>query len=359
MKLILFFVTLILCAISGCVSIGGTALGDHEAGMQKITQNEYVIAKQPIDRHFIGAAWSRQFGPVEEPGAPEIRVKKERSFNGVQQDFAFNAGLALGAKPVVGLQGDASIKVGSTDKTRMEGVEIITPVSIADIPFEPDLNYVTEALRLSNFAIQNEKSNMAGVGVGAGSAAANATAAIEIGSQGRRGTEGQGLVVAYKLQTLDKATLEEKKSGAVPLTLDKAQDFPNVGVVVKAHLQTIEPGSGKSLPRNVIWACAKADAQSRNIVAAWLVDIKPLDARRKALTIAFPAYPKLDECQQFGSTIFSRIDPSTDRIIRQRLSLVLVDVDLNDQLKPSVFDGRISISDESFKIRTVKPDAVK
>lgn len=346
--------------ISGCVSTGGTALENHKRGMEGITQNEYVIAKQPIDRHFIGAAWSKQFGPIEEPGAPEIRVKKERSFSGVQQDFAVSAGFALGAKPIVGtLQGEASIKAGSVNKARMEGVEIITPASIADILFEPDLNYVTEALRLSNFMIQNEKSNMAGIGVGVGSGTTNATASTEIGAQDRKGTEGQGLVVAYKLQTLDKETLDKKDSGSMALVLNKVLDVPNAGVVVKAHLQTIEPGAGKSLPRNVIWACAKADAQSRNIIAAWLVDIKPLDSRRKSITVAFPAYPKIYECQQFGSTIFARIDPKTDRIIRQRLSLVIVDADLNEQLKPSVFDGRISISDESFKIRTVMPDEVK
>lgn len=238
-------------------------------------------------------------------------------------------------------------------------MEVISPVSIADIPFDPDFNYVTEALRLSNFVIQNEKSNMAGVGISAGSVAGSANATAEIGSQGRRGTEGQGLVVAYKLQTLDKATFVKKDSGTVPLALEKSQDFPSAEVVVKAHLKSIEPGTGKSLPRNVIWACAKADAQSRNIIAAWLVDIKPLDAKRKSITIAFPAYPKIDECQQFGRTIFARIDPLTDRIVRQRVNLVIVDADLDEQLKPSVFDSRISFSDESFKIRTVMPDEVR
>lgn len=342
--------------ISGCVTTNSTVIESHNRGLNRITQNEYVIAKQPIDRHFIGAVWSRQFGPIEEPGAPEIRVKKERSFSGVQQDFAFSAGLELGAKPVVGnALGEASIKTGNVDKARMEGVEIITPVSIADIPFEADLSYVTEALRLNNFMILDESSNMAGVGVGAGSVAGGASASTEFGTQGRRGTEGQGLVVAYKLQALEKATFIKKESGPTPLALDKAQDFPDAKLVVKAHFQSIEPGAGKSLPRNVIWACTKADAQSRNVIAAWLVDIKPLDAKRKPLTIAFPAHPKFDECQQFSSTIFARIDPMTDRIIRQKLSLVIVDADLNEQLKTSVFDARISLSDESFKIMTVVP----
>ena len=49
------------------------------------------------------------------------------------------------------MQGEASIKRGNVDKVRLEGVGIISTVSIADISFEPDLNYVTEALRLNNF----------------------------------------------------------------------------------------------------------------------------------------------------------------------------------------------------------------
>ena len=349
-----------LITISGCVSTGGTASETHRRGMTAISENEYVIAKQPIDRHFIGAAWSRQYGPVEEPGAAEIRTKKDRSFNGVQQNFAFNAGIALGATPVsIPVQGEIGIQGGSIEKAKMEGLEIIRPVSIADIPFEPEYNYVTEALRLSNFKIQDEKSNKGGINFAVGSNVGTGTAITEIGSQSKRGTEGQGLVVAYKLQTIDKETLQNKDSGMVPIILDKSQDFPNSGIIVKARLQTVELGSGKSLPRSVVWACPKADAQSKNIIAAWMVDIKPLDLKRKPLTVAFPAYPKIEQCQQFGSTIFARIDPLTDRIIRQRVNLMIVDAEINEQMSPTVFDGRISLSDESFKIRTVTPEEVK
>lgn len=346
-----------LVSAAGCVSTGGTATETHTKGMEAVTDEEYVVTKKPVDRHYIGYVWSKQFGPVEDANNPqEIRVKKERSFKGVQQDFAFNVGLALGARPVAApVMGEAGIQGGSVEKNRLEGLEIITPVNIADIPFEPNYNYITEALRLNNFRISDEKSNKASIGVTAGSVVGSGTAVAEAGSSARRGTEGEGLVVAYRLQTIDKDSYKKSESGFVPLQLDKTTDLPAGNVVVKSRLQAIEPGAGKSLPRNVLWACAKANAMSRDMLAAWLVEVKPLDPRRKSLTIAFPAFPKVDDCQNYSGVIFSRIDPLTDRIIRQKIGVSVVDAEVTETLRPKAFDARVSVSDESFKIRTVTP----
>lgn len=341
-------------ALVGCV--GGTALQSHTATVGEMTEDEYVVTKRPVDRHYIGAAWSKQFGPVVDPTQPEVRVKKERSFSGIQQDFAFKAGLAVGAQPIAApVSGEASLQGGKIERGRMEGLEIISPVNIADIPFEPDFIYVTEALRLANFRIGKESSVGAGVGVSAGSVAGTGTAAVEVGAQSRKGTEGEGLVVAYRLQTIDKDSYQKKDGGMVALPLGQSVDFAAAGAVVKARLQTIEPGAGKSLPRNVLWACPRADAQSRDMLAAWLVDVKSLDPKRRSLTIAFPAFPKIEECQNYGGVIFSRIDPQTDRIIRQKISIAVLDADITDTLQPKSFDARVSVSEESFKIRTVKP----
>lgn len=340
--------------LSGCV--GGTALQSHTQQVGEMTEDEYVVTKRPVDRHYIGAAWSKQFGPVEDPTQPEVRVKKERSFSGIQQDFAMKAGIAVGAQPVAApIAGEASLQGGKVEKGRMEGLEIIMPVNIADIPFEPDFNYITEALRLANFRIKAEKSVNASIGVSAGGAAGTGTAAAEVGAQSRKGTEGEGLVVAYRLQTIDKASYLKKDGGMLALPLNKAVDFVAAGAIVKARLQVIEPGAGKSLPRNVLWACPKADAQSRDMVAAWLVDVKSLDPKRKSLTIAFPAFPKIDECQSYGGVIFSKIDPLTDRIIRQKVNLMVVDADVSETMQPKIFDARVSVAEESFKIKTVKP----
>ncbi len=347
---------LVLCAFGMAGCVGGTALQSHTDTVGEMTEDEYMITKRPVDRHYIGAAWSKQFGPVVDPTQPEVRIKKERSFSGIQQDFAMKAGLAVGAQPVAApIAGEASIQGGKVEKGKMEGLEIISPVNLADIPFEPDFNYITEALRLANFRIGKEASIGAGVGVSAGSVAGTGTAAVEVGAQSRKATEGEGLVVAYKLQTIDKDSYKKKDGGMLPLTLNKSLDISSAGSIVKARLQTIEPGAGKSLPRNVLWACAKADAQSRDMLAAWLIDIKPLDPKRKSLTIAFPAFPKIEECQNYSGVIFSRIDPLTDRIIRQKVGIAVIDADVTETMQPKLFDARVSVIEESFKIKTVKP----
>lgn len=344
-------------AAAGCVSTGGTAIESHKKAMEGIADQEYFVATKPIDRHFIGCAWSKQFGPVEDPSVGDIRTKKERSFSGMQQDFAFNVGLALGARPIAApVQGEVGIQGGSVEKAKLEGVEIIMPVSLADIPFEPDTPYITEALRLANFKIKDEKSNKASIGVTATSQVGTGTAVAEMGSQGRRGTEGDGLVVAYKLHTIEKGKYEKKESGNQKLELDKSMDLAGGSLIVKARLQFIEPGAGKSLPRNVLWACPRADAMSRDMVAAWVVDLKSTDPKRKSLSIAFPALPKVDDCSNYSGVVYSRIDPKTDKIHRQKFNVTVIDADVTDSMKPKTWDTRVSIVDEAFNIKLVKPN---
>jgi hypothetical protein len=215
--------------------------------------------------------------------------------------------------------------------------------------------YITEALRLKNFKINDEKSNKAGINVSAGSVIGSGSATAEVGSQARRGTEGEGLVVAYKLHMIDKKTYTKQESGNMPLNLDKSVDFPKANLIAKARLQMIEPGAGKSLPRSVLWACAQADAKSRDMVAAWVVDIKSLDPKRKSMTIAFPAFPQIQDCQNFSGIVYSRIDPVSDKIKREKLNITLIDAELTDSLKPMKWDARVSLVDEAFNIKLVKP----
>ena len=341
--------------VSGCVSTSGSAMETHKKGMESVTEEEYVVPKKPIDRHSIGCAWSKQFGPVEDPGVADIRVKKEKSFSGVQQDFAYNRGIALGGTPTVApVQAEIGLQGGSVEKSKLGGLEIISPVNIGDVPFEPEIPYITEALRLGNFKISDEKSNKAQVNAGVGSVVGNAVATAEVGSQARRGTEGDGLVVAYKLHKMDMDTYKKLDTGSLKLELNRSEE--KSGMILKAKYQVIEPGANKSLPRNLIWACTRADAMSRDMVAAWLVELKSTDPKRKSLTIAFPAFPKIDDCSNYSSVIFSKINPVTDKIERQKLNVVLVDAEVSDNMKPKVWDARVSLVDESFKIKPVKPE---
>lgn len=355
-----YFLTLLMVLTAGIYlqllnGCGGTAMEAHKKGLEGITEDEYVVPKKPVDQHYIGAAWSKQFGPIEDPSSADILVKKERSLNKVQQDFAFNRGFALGGQLIAGPTGEVGIHGSGIEKAKLEGLEIITPVSLADVPFEPNIPYITEALRLANFRIKEEKAAKAGIGVTAGTAIGTGTAVAEIGSEGRRGTEGEGLVVAYKLHMIDPKTYTKQESGRLPLELEKAIDFAKANVIAKTRLQIIEPGAGKSLPRNVIWSCPQADAKSRDMVAAWIVELKPTDPKRKSLTIAFPAFPKIEDCYNYSGVIYSRIDPLTDKIIRQKINIMIIDADVSDSMKPEKFDARISLIDEAFNIRLTKP----
>ncbi len=361
MKKTLAFGTVVLTTamlFSGCVSTGGTAMQTHKKGMESVTDEEYVIPKKPIDRHSIGSAWSKQFGPVEDPGVADIRVKKEKSFSGIQQDFAYNRGIALGGTPSMApVQGEVGLQGGSVEKSKLGGLEIISPINIGDVPFEPEIPYITEALRLANFKISAEKSNKASISAGVGSNVGNAVATAETGSQARRGTEGDGLVVAYKLHKIDMTTYKKQDSGSLKLDLNKTEE--KSGLILKAKLQVIEPGASKSLPRNLIWACARADAMSRDMVAAWLVELKSIDPKRKSITIAFPAFPKVDDCSTYSSVIFSKVNPVTDKIERQKFNVTVVDAEVTDSFQSKIWDARVSLVDESFKIVPVNPAEVQ
>ncbi len=343
--------------LAGCAKTA--ALESHRKGMESIAEKEYFIPKKPVDRHYIGCAWSKQFGPVEDPAVTDIRIKKEKSFNNVQQDFAYNLGVGLGGQSIVGPVAQVGAQSGGLKKADLEGVEIITPVSLADIPFEPKTPYITEALRLVNFKIKEEKSRKAGIQAGVGADLGTATALAEVGSRGKGATEGEGLVVAYKLQMIDPDSYSVQDSGNISLELDKVVDFSTARLFAKARLHVIQPGASKSLPRNLLWSCDRADAVSRDMVAAWIVELKSTDPKRKSLSIAFPCFPKIEDCQNFSGVVFSRLDPVTDKIIRQKINIVIIDAEVSDTLQPQKWEARISLADESFKIKPVMPDDLK
>lgn len=162
--------------------------------------------------------------------------------------------------------------------------------------------------------------------------------------------------MAYKLHTIDSKSYAKQESSGVDLELNKTRELPGANMYVTARLQMIEAGASKSLPRNLLWACDEANARSRDIVAAWIVDLRPKDLKRKSLQIAFPAFPKMEECRGYSGVIYSRIDPLTDKIIRQKINIMIFQEDVSDSLQPLKWDAKMSLVDESFNIRLVKKD---
>lgn len=377
----------VLLPLAGCAT---SAMETHQKGLETITEKEYFIPKKPVDRHYIGCAWSKQFGPVEDPSASSIRVKVEKSFDGMQQAFAYNVGVSLGAKSNSSFQlsnsgdqgattldtsggttslgsvgggttsygGTAGIEGGKMRKSELEDVQIIAPVSIADIPFEPNLPYITEALRLGNFSLKSEGGIKAGVAVGITPVSGNTAGSLALGGQtgSQAGTKGQGLVVAYKLHMIDQKTYAKQESGGVSLELNRTVELPAANMFATSQLRVIDIGANKPLPRNLLWACDEADAKARDIVATWIVDLRSKDPKRRSLQIAFPAFPRMDACQSYSGVIFSRIDPLTDKIIRQKINITLVQEEVSDALQPLRYEARISVVDESFNIKLVRQD---
>ena len=333
--------------LTGCAT---TPMETHQKGMETLTEKEYFIPKKPVDRHYIGCAWSKQFGPVEDPGASDIRIKVDKSFNTMQQNFAYNVGISLGGQTIRGAAAEAGVEAGKAKNANLEDVQIISPVSLADIPFEHNIPYITEALRMGNFALKSEKAGQAGVSAVVGSVQAGVKGA----TQGGAGTTGEGLVVAYKLHVIDPKTYTKKDSGSIVLELDKTVDFSNANVFVRSYLRVIEPGSNQPLPRNLLWSCDYANAKSKDMVAAWIIELRSKDPRRKSLQIAFPAFPKIEDCQSFSGVIYSRIDPLTDKIIRHKINVNIIQEELSDSLKPKKWEARMSLVDESFNIKLVK-----
>jgi len=340
---------LIVTYLMGCAV---TPMETHKKGMESLTEKEYFVPKKPVDRHYIGSAWSKQFGPVEDPTASDIRIRVERSFDTMQQNFAYSVGVSLGGHSIKGATVEAGVEGGKAKKSSLEDVQIISPVSLADVPFELNLPYITEALRLGNFKLKSETAGKAGVSAAVSSVKGGVKGAMEGGA----GTSGEGLVVAYKLHMIDPKTYTKQDSGSTALELDKTTDFPQANLFVRSQLRVIGPGSNQPLPRNLLWACDKADAKSKDMVAAWIIELRSKDTKRKSLQIAFPAHPKIEDCQNFSGVIYSRIDPLTDKIIRQKINIAIIQEELSDSFKPLKWEAQVSLVDESFNIKLVKQD---
>ena len=171
-------------------------------------------------------------------------------------------------------------------------------------------------------------------------AASSVQAGVKGAMEGGAGITGEGLVVAYKLHMIDSKTYAKQDSGSIPLELDKTIDFPKANLFVKSQLRAIEPGSNQPLPRNLLWSCDRANAKSKDMVAAWIIELRSKDPRRKSLSIAFPAFPKIEDCQSFSDVIYSRIDPLTDKIIRQKINITILEEELSDSLKAPQMGGQ-------------------
>jgi hypothetical protein len=114
------FAVLLLLAIlpAGCAAPEVKSTEGYRKGLESLTEDGYFAPPKPVDRHYIGYAWSRQFGPVEDATAPDIRVKKERSLNNVLQEQAYNRGISLGGEIALGQSAILGAQSGGATRNR-------------------------------------------------------------------------------------------------------------------------------------------------------------------------------------------------------------------------------------------------
>jgi hypothetical protein len=355
-KIVFGMVSLFL--ISGCVSTQtGPAMDTHAKEMGKITGNVYHIPKMPIDRAFLGYVWTKKHGPVKGDNYYPVRVSKEKSFSSIHQDFSHKALLSLGAKSaILPVGGGTGVEGEIVDKIKTSGTQILKPASLAEVPFELGLNFITEALRVEGFKLTANRSNRAEIEAAATTPLGGGGAKAGVGNRSSQGTAGEGLVIGYKIQAIDEKTYEKNTSGPKNLHLNRNIVLDASGVRVKAQFEKISFGEGKPLP-NVMWACAKARGKKREMAAAWIVDVRYKKGRKtNSLKIGFPAHPQIPDCQDFTGFLGARIDPRTEKIVRKTLYINLNEATIDHFMNTDKWDAEIELEEETFDVTTVTPE---
>jgi hypothetical protein len=343
-----FFIALLsLFFMPGCLS---TTITDVKSSIGQ----EYHVLKFPTDKHNIGSEWSRQFNATGKGALTDDKIRVEKSLKRMDQGTAHQVALGIAALTNGGASGSAGIDASVVNQLCMHDLQIIKPVSPGYIDFKPGIVYVGEALRLEGFALSGERKLALQAKAGGGDSPGNGSANIGFSNGSNEGMSGEGLVIGYVLQSVDESTYRKKESEPKVLILDGNRTaLKDFGITASASYEAIVPGSGKPLPKNLLWACKRAASRKDTINAAWVVTVAMAGQERKTLKIAFPAYPEVEECSDYDGIISTGINSATDMIERTRLDISLEKASMTEMLEPREFSANISAIQESFKIKSV------
>lgn len=344
----------VMLCLSGCN--GKKATVQHQDQVEDVFGQTYLVPNFPKDKPCIGHWLSPKGKLVEAQGIADMETRTERSHSNMQQDFAFSFGTGAIAKTFFGPAGEAGIDIADVDRSQFKGLEIITPEVYSDIPFEPNVAYVTEAMRLTRYDIASKGQFKAEAGAKSANEVGIGTLSVSGGTDSNSGTSGDGLVVAYKLEMLESMTKQE--SGFIPLPLNKNVSFDAGGLIAKATMAGVQGGSGNALPYDIWWACDNAESSSENMVAAWVFTVRSLGQRDVDIKVGFPAIPAMSGCAKFSRVVDSYQKPGTDTFVRTHMTVTLLEAEVDDFMQPKVFDARISFSKEEFTTRIVKPQEI-
>lgn len=318
---------------------------------------EYHVLKFPVMQHNIGSEWSKQFNATGKGMLTEDKIRVEKSLKRMDRGTANQIALGVAALSPSGLGGGAGIEADVLKQINLHGLQVIKPVALGYIPFKPGFNYVTEALRLEGFAIDSENKLKFEVSATGRVTPNSASANLGAGTASNSGFGGEGLVIGYIVQTVDRGTYTKQEFGPVELPLNgRKVPVGKANISAVASYEKIVAGSGKSLPKNLLWACRKAASKKDTINSAWVVTLNMTGDEKKTLKIAFPAHPEIDDCGEYESVVSTGINSITDQIERTVARIVIDKASINEVLEPADFNASVTATKESFNLITISPE---
>lgn len=324
------------------------------ADIRSTIGQEYHVLKFPVMQHNIGSEWSKQYNATGKGALTDDKIRIEKSLKRLDKDSANQIALGLAALDPRGLGGAAGIDANFYKRLNMHNLQVIKPVSPGYIAFKPGVLYVGEALRLEGFELDTDRKVALEARATGSDSPQKGSTTLGASTGSSDGMGGEGLVIGYVVQSVEEGSYKRNEIGPIELSLTGGGvTLGDAGISAMVTYETIVPGSGKGLPKNLLWACKRAASRKDTINAAWVITVTVTGEDRKTLKLAFPAYPAVEECSDYEGIIATGINSVSDKIERTKLIVSLRKAELSEMLEPLEFSATMTALNESFRIKTI------
>ena len=334
--------------ISGCI----TAPSPHESlgtNVSSMLGEGFRSLQFPVEDKYIGYEWNVKSGEpnvTKSPGA--LLTREKRTFSNLNTSEADTIFFSLNLLYHFGPSAD--IRYEFDKSLSSSGLYRIQAANLGDIAFKPGIPYVTEAIAVDNFLMNNSKIYSAKLQT-TGSAGKLGNSQLGGGSGGRVGLSGNRLILAYKIEKVKKNSYKVYVAAKKALTLaNKTISLGDAGLSATIALMKAP------LSNEVIWACDEAGARTKDIKAAWVITLKD----KKERPIAFPASTNgsvdsaIQDCSSYQAVISSEKNSLTDELERTITEVVLSESTLDDRLDPVAVTFEVSLKKEIFELESFK-----
>ncbi|MFZ4858973.1 MAG: hypothetical protein ACOYL3_21570 [Desulfuromonadaceae bacterium] len=330
--------------ISGCVSAQKPTIDPTPMFGEGFRSLQF-----PVEDKYIGYEWNVKSGEPNITKSPGLLATREkRTLSHLSTSKADTLFLTLSMLYNFGPSTENKLEFDKSLSS--SGLFRIQAVNLGDIAFKLGIPYVTEAIAVDNFLMNNSKI------IGSKFSVADPESKLfksEIGggSGGRVGLSGNRLILAYKVEKVKVDTYASSVVAQKILTLaNKSVTISDLGLTATIKLMKAP------LSNEVIWACDEAGARTKEIKAAWVVTLKD----KKERPIAFPASTDgridsaIEDCSSFQAVISSVKNSLTDALERITTEVVIKKSTLDDRLDPVEVTCEVSLKKETFELETFK-----